>query len=79
MNDNLKNIINLLQIRIVPSYESDNILLIFDNYAELLKYKRKHKYMCPNEILMSIENLEQKPTELDGMRYKRYHFMLKGE
>ena len=40
MKDELKIAINKLQLRIVSSYESDNVLLIFDNEAELLKYRR---------------------------------------
>lgn len=37
INNATKAMINKLQYRIVPCYESDNILLIFDNQAELLK------------------------------------------
>ena len=56
------------------SYESDNILLIFDNKAELLKYKRSKKYMCPNEILKTIDELCEINT-LTGIRYKQYYFV----
>ena len=37
INNATKAMINKLQYRIVPCSESDNILLIFDNQAELLK------------------------------------------
>lgn len=74
MNDNLKKAIDRLQLGIVPCYESDNVLCIFDNEAELLKYRRKNKYMCPNQLLITIEELYL-TTRLDGMRYKRFHFM----
>lgn len=75
MKDELKIAIDKLQNHIVQSYESDNVLLIFDNQAELLKYKRAHKYMCPNQILITIEGLCYKQNVLDGLRYKRYHFI----
>lgn len=74
INNATKTMINKLQYHIVPCYESDNILLIFDNQAELLKYKRSKKYMCPNEILKTIDELCI-PGVLTGIRYKRYHFV----
>ncbi len=79
IEDELKIAIDKLQLGVVSSYESDNVLLIFDNEAELLKYKRKHKYMCPDQILISIQDLCYKPTVLVGLRYKRYHFIRDGE
>ncbi len=69
-----KTMMNKLQHHIVPCYESDNILLIFDNKAELLKYKRSKKYMCPNEILKTIDELRETNT-LDAIRYKQYYFV----
>ena len=74
INNAIKAMINKLQCHIVPSYESDNILLIFDNQAELLKYKRSKKYMCPNEILKTIDELCEINT-VTGIRYKRYYFV----
>ena len=74
INNATKTMINRLQYRIVPCYESDNILLIFDNKAELLKYKRSKKYMCPNEILKTVDELYE-INALDGIRYKRYYFV----
>ena len=56
------------------SYERDNIHLIFDNKAEVLKYKRSKKYMCPNEILKTIDELCEINT-LTGIRYKQYYFV----
>lgn len=73
--NNLKRDIDYLQTRIVPCYESDNVLLIFDNQAELLKYKRKHQYMTPNQLLITIDNLHNTA----GLRYKRFHFMTDDE
>lgn len=73
--NNLKRDIDYLQTRIVPCYESDNILLIFDNQAELLKYKRKHNYMTPNKILIAIDNLHN----INGLKYKQFHFMTDDE
>lgn len=35
INNATKTMINKLQYRIVPCYESDNILLIFDNKTKL--------------------------------------------
>lgn len=75
MNDNLKIALDNIQTRIVLSTISDNILLIFDNQAELLKYRRKKKYMCPNEILITIDSLCNDKNILVDMRYKRFHFM----
>lgn len=69
-----KTMINKLQCHLVPCYESDNILLIFYNKAELLKYKRSKKYICPNEILKTIDELNE-TNKLDGIRYKQYYFM----
>lgn len=74
VDDATKTIINKLQYHIVPCTESDNILLIFDNKAELLKYKRNKKYMCPNEILKTMDELF-KTNALVGIRYKRYYFV----
>lgn len=74
IDDTTKTIINKLQYRIVSCYESDNILLIFDNKAELLKYKKNKKYMCPNEILKTMDELF-KINALDGIKYKHYCFM----
>lgn len=74
INNATKTMINKLQYHIVPCYESDNILLIFDNKAELLKYKRSKKYMCPNEILKTIDELCEINT-LTGIRYKQYYFV----
>ncbi len=76
MKDELKIAMNKLQLRIVSELKSDNVLLIFDNQAELLKYKRAHKYMCPNEILITIEDLCYKRTILNDLRYKRYCFVI---
>lgn len=75
INNELKTAINKLQLPLVSETESDNILLIFDNQAELLKYKRKHKYMCPNELLITLDDLCYKSHTLDGLRYKQYYFM----
>ena len=74
LDEKTKLMINELQCYIVPCYESDNVLLIFDNQAELLKYKRSKKYMCPNEILKTMDELFI-PGALTGIRYKRYHFV----
>ena len=74
INNATKTMINKLQYRIVSCYESDNILLIFDNKAELLKYKRSKKYMCPNEILKTVDELYE-INALDGIRYKQYYFV----
>lgn len=74
MNENLKQMLNKLQNYIVSELESDNVLLIFDNEAELLKYKRKHEYMCPNKLLTTIDNLLYSHF-LDGLRFKRYCFV----
>lgn len=74
VDDTTKTIINELQYHIVPCTESDNILLIFDNKAELLKYKRTKKYICPNEILKTQNELLETNT-LVGIRYKRYYFV----
>ena len=79
LNNNLKMAINRLQVCIVPCYESDNILLIFDNEKKLLKYKKTHEYMCPDQILITIEDLWYNRAVLDGLRYKRYHFMIDEE
>lgn len=75
LDNNLKNAINVLQNYLVQSYESDYVLLIFDNQAELLKYKRKKNYMCPNEILRTIDELCNYKY-FDGLRFKRYFFMM---
>ena len=74
IDDATKTIINKLQCHIVPCYESDNVLLIFDNKAELLKYKRNKKYICPDEILKTMDELFE-TNALDGLRYKRYCFV----
>lgn len=74
LDEKTKLIINELQCYIVQCYESDNVLLIFDNQAELLKYKRSKKYMCPNEILKTMDELCI-PGVLTGIRYKQYYFM----
>lgn len=74
LNDKTKTMLNILQNYLVQSYESDYILLIFDNQAELLKYKRAKKYMCQNEILITINELCNS-NFLDGLRYKRYVFV----
>lgn len=74
VDDTIKTIINELQYHIVPCTESDNILLIFDNKAELLKYKRTKKYICPNEILKTQNELLE-TNALVGIRYKRYYFV----
>lgn len=74
VDDTTKTIINKLQYHIVPCTESDNILLIFDNKAELLKYKRTKKYICPNEILKTQNELLE-TNALVGIRYKRYYFV----
>lgn len=75
MNDDLKMTINRLQNRIVNSFESDNILLIFDNQEQLEKYKRNKKYICPNELFTTINELCF-TNFLDGKKYKQYWFML---
>lgn len=69
--DDLKNI---LDTHIVSELISDNVLLIFNNYAELLKYRRKNKYMTPDQIFITIDDLYNS-NKLDGLRYKRYVFM----
>lgn len=74
MNNILKQAINMLQNHLAKSYESDNVLLIFDNQAELLKYSRQHKYKTPDQILITIEELCYS-YKLDGLRFKRYVFV----
>ena len=44
------------------------------NKAELLKYKRTKKYICPNEILKTQNELLE-TNALVGIRYKRYYFV----
>lgn len=73
INNELKASINKLQLHLVSETESDNVLIIFDNETELLKYRRAHKYMCPDQILITIEELYL-TNRLDGLRYKRYIF-----
>lgn len=73
MTDELKQLLNILQNHIVS--ENDYVLLIFDNKAELLKYKRKNKYICTNQLLVTINDLIYS-NFLDGTRFKRYHFVL---
>lgn len=70
-----KYVINKLQNYIVPCYESDNILIIFDNKEELLKYKKNKKYICPNEILKTMNELYETKS-LVGSRYKQYYFYI---
>lgn len=74
ISDNVKIAIDVLQTHIVQCYESDNVLLIFDNQAELLRYKRKKRYMCPNEILITLQDLLDS-NKIDGLRFKRFTFV----
>lgn len=75
MSDNLKVALNIMQSYIVPEYESDNVLYIFDNKEQLERYKRKmieeHKN-TPDKILKTINDLSNGFT---GLRFKRYWFM----
>ena len=75
MNDNLKVALNIMQSYIVPEYESDNVLYIFDNKEQLERYKQKmikeHKN-TPDKILKTIDDLSNGFT---GLRFKRYWFM----
>nr|DAP38458.1 MAG TPA: hypothetical protein [Caudoviricetes sp.] len=75
LTDNLKRAIDELQTRTVPCYESDYILLIFDNKTVLNKYKIKHKYRAPNKILITLEDLKN----LAGLKFKRFHFVTDDE
>ena len=77
INDNFKLAINQLQNRLVESYESDNILLIFDNEEQKQKYKKylKQNYSCElDKILITLNDLIYKKT-LKGLRFKRYWFV----
>lgn len=76
MNDNLKAALNVMQNHIVPEYESDNVLYIFDNKEQLKRYKQKmikeHKN-TPDKILKTIDDLSKGFT---GLRFKRYQFII---
>ena len=77
INDNFKLAINQLQNRLVESYESDNVLLIFDNEQQKQKYKNylKENNLCEiDKILITINDLLYRNT-LIGLRFKRYWFI----
>jgi len=77
INDNFKLAINQLQNRLVKSYESDNVLLIFDNNRQKEKYEKylKENNLCEiDKILITLYDLIH-PNSLIGLRYKRYWFM----
>ncbi len=73
-DDEIKNIIDILQTKAVSELESDNVLLIFDYSCERELYKRNHKYLAPDQLLFTLEELLCK-NKLDGLRYKRFHFV----
>lgn len=73
LSDTLKNAINELQTRLVPCTESDNVLLIFDNGLQLKKYKNKNKYLTPDILCATVDDLCH--NFLKGRRFKRYVFM----
>lgn len=75
LTDDVKRAIDALQTRIVPCYKSDNVLLIFDSKYDLEEYKRKHKYMTPDQILITISNLKNTA----GLKFKRFHFVTEEE
>ena len=74
MNDDVKMAINMLQNHIVPCTISDNILLIYDNMNKLIRYKKNHKHICPNELLTTTDEITYS-NFLTGKRYKSYRFM----
>ena len=77
INDNFKLAINQLQHRLVESFESDNVLFIFDNEEQKQKYKKylKQNKLCEiDKILITLNDLVYTNT-LAGRRYKGYWFM----
>lgn len=72
LNNNLKSAINMLQFHIDRS--SNNILLIFDNVEQQMRYIRSLKEVVINEIGITINQLYM-PNILDGKRYKQYYFI----
>lgn len=77
INDNFKLAINQLQNRLVESFESDNVLFIFDNEEQKQKYKKylKRNKLCEiDKILITLNDLVY-TNALVGRRYKRYWFM----
>jgi hypothetical protein len=82
MNDTFKTALNRLQLYIVPSYESDNILLIFQNDDDKVNYllNKKNKNQCIIDLIpITLNELINNPNRLDGLRYKRYWFVLDEE
>lgn len=75
----LEKIIDRLNLRIVPKYQSDNVLLIFEDKSKLSKYILKNKFKCPDKILMTIDDIINNSCSLDGIRYKRYEFITNKE
>ena len=74
LSDTLKNAINELQTRIVPCYESDNVLLIFDKQEQIDRYKKFIDYITPDRICITLKDLCES-NKLRGTRFKRFMFV----
>lgn len=76
---NSQDLKDLIEDRLVDETTSDNVLYVFDNKQELLKYKKqcleKHYCIC-DKIFATIDDILH--GRLVGYRYKRYVF-IKGD
>lgn len=76
LDNNLKIAINMLQYHLD---ENSNVtLLIFENKEQQMKYIKSLKTVVINEKGVTINELYN-PHILDGLRYKRYEFIIDKE
>ena len=81
MNEALKPALNNLQLHLERETKTDNVLLIFDNVLvknEYIKLCKKKNYCLIDIIPITLEELEHS-NKLDGIRFKRYHFVTDNE
>ena len=76
---NSQDLKDLIEDRLVDETTSDNVLYVFDNKQELLKYKKQcleRHYCIYDKIFATIDDILH--GRLAGYRYKRYVF-IKGD
>lgn len=78
MSDDLKSMIDILQNHTI-NCKTNNILLIFDNYSEMKRYRQKCQFVDSSKYLITIDELLYKPNVLFGLRFCRFHFVTYGD